>query len=152
MWLQVAGSPILWLHNISLHFYTTISLSIHPPMGTWAVSVSWVLGTVCGERALQMLHWHRTLIFFRCIPRRGTEGSLAGSVFSLLRNELHTAFHYDCTIRTFLPTVHAGLLFSTSLPTLIVFIHLSIYLSTYPPIHLSCIHPSIHPPSIYPSI
>lgn len=72
-------------------------------------------------------------------------------LFSLLRNELHTAFHYGCTIHTFLPTVHTGLLFSTSLPTLIVFIHLSIYPSTYPPVHLSCIHPSIHP-YIQPSI
>lgn len=33
----------LWLNNIPLYYNTKISLSIHPPVATLVVSISWLL-------------------------------------------------------------------------------------------------------------
>ena len=34
---------LLWLNNIPLYYNTAISLSIHPPVATLVVSISWLL-------------------------------------------------------------------------------------------------------------
>ena len=64
--LHMARFPyFLWLSNIPLYPYTTISLPIHPSMATEVVSISWIVNNAAMDMRMQISFQVSVLIFFR---------------------------------------------------------------------------------------
>ena len=99
----------LWLNSIPLCVYTHIdtdlhfSLSIHPSVDTWVVSILWLVNTATVNLGVHIPFWVGVFIcfvlfFFFCFEQPELEllGPYGKSILNSLRN-LHTSFHSGCT-------------------------------------------------------
>ena len=86
----------LRLHNVLLHVYDTISLSIHLLMRIWHAYTSWLSWIRCNEHRWAKNFSRSCLKFFACIPNGGLLNyMIILFIFNFLQ-KLCTVFHKGC--------------------------------------------------------